>query len=176
MSVIFVAGIHAVGKTTACQEVVKALPVRHHTASQLIREEKAAAVDCGSKLVADVDGNQRLLIQAVRRVKAAYGRILLDGHFTLKNKLGGIETIDVAVFANLGISGIAVYKDAPERIAQRINQRDGAVCSVSDIESHQAEELAHSRLVSSSLAIPLVELQAFDTDGLVNACHAWMMA
>ena len=174
MGIIFVAGIHGVGKTSVCQEVTKVLPIQYHTASQLIREEKAAAIASNSKLVADVEGNQLLLIQAVRRVAAAHGRILLDGHFTLRNQLGNIELVDVSVFANLGITGIAVYKDEPEIIAQRINQRDGMAYSIEDIGNHQAEEIAHSRLVSSALNIPFVELQAFDAAGLVSYCEVWL--
>ena len=82
--------------------------------------------------------------------------------------------IDVSVFARLGIAGIAVYKDEPEKIAKRINQRDGVVYSIEDIGNHQAEEIAHSRLVSSSLSVPLVELQAFDAAGLVDVCDIWL--
>ena len=68
MKVIFVAGIHGVGKTTGCMAVAEELGIPYYTASQIIKGEKASAVVEQSKLVADIDENQRLLIQGVSKL------------------------------------------------------------------------------------------------------------
>jgi len=54
MKVIFVAGIHAVGKSSACKLLSSETGTPHYTASQIIREEKASAISEDSKLVTDV--------------------------------------------------------------------------------------------------------------------------
>jgi len=96
MGVIFVAGVHAVGKTTACTHAARTLSIAHYTASSLIKAEKASAIPEWGKVVADIEGNQNLLIRGVRRVLLENrGRIILDGHFTLPNAKGDIEAIEL---------------------------------------------------------------------------------
>lgn len=169
MEIIFVAGIHGVGKTTGCKAVAEELGIPHYTASQVIRGEKASAVAEQSKLVADIDENQRLLIQGVSRLIKG-GRFLLDGHFTIRRESdGGIEAVHVDVFRQLRIEGIVIYTDAPSEIAKRIQRRDGILPPVGLLQSHQDAEIAHAKHVAAALSLPLAVLQAFDTDGMKRA-------
>ena len=66
MGVIFVAGIHGVGKTTASNHAAGILCMGCYTASELIKLERASAIPTSGKAVADIDGNQMLLIRGVR--------------------------------------------------------------------------------------------------------------
>lgn len=169
MKVIFVAGIHGVGKTTGCKAVAEELGIPHYTASQVIKGEKASAVAEQSKLVVDIDENQRLLVQGVSKL-IERGRFLFDGHFTIRRESdGGIEAVHVDVFRQLHIEGIVVYTDAPSEIAKRMQLRDGVLLPVGLLQSHQDAEIAHAKHVSAALSVPLVMLQAFDTDGMKQA-------
>lgn len=173
MSVIFVAGIHAVGKSTACEFVSAELGIPHYTASQIIRGEKSAAVPAGSKLVDDVAENQRLLIQGVSRLSAS-GIILLDGHFTLQRKSdGAIEAISVDVFREIQVSAVVVFTDDPVKIAERTFARDEAVLPLKYLQDHQEAEVMHAKQVASALGVPIVMLQAFDTKAFANAISSW---
>lgn len=163
MGVIFVAGVHAVGKTTLCKRAEQELGIAHYTASGLIRAEKASAIPERGKAVDNVTDAQRLLIQGVERVKSLHdGRFLLDGHFSLLTSDGRIEPIEVEVFRALGVGRAILIHDAPEAIAQRWQVRDGQANSLDTIKTHQEAELKNARHVAQSMAIPLVEIQAFD--------------
>ncbi|ARO88760.1 AAA family ATPase [Nitrosospira lacus] len=169
MKVIFVAGIHGVGKTTGCMAVAEELGIPYYTASQIIKGEKASAVVEQSKLVADIDENQRLLIQGVSKLIKG-GRFLLDGHFTIQRESdGGIQAVPVDIFRQLRIEGIVTYTDAPSKIAKRMQLRDGVLPSVGLLQAHQEAEIAHAKHVAAVLSVPLVVLQAFDTDGMKQA-------
>lgn len=173
MKVIFVAGIHAVGKSTVCNVVSDEFGIPHLTASQIIRDEKSSAVSANSKLVADVMDNQRLLIQGVARLLET-GYLLLDGHFTMRRKSdAGIEPVHVDVFRDLRVGSVVLFTDHPEEIAKRMYARDGVLHPVGMFQSHQDAEIAHAKHVADTLGLPIVTLEAFDTKGMVNAMTSW---
>jgi adenylate kinase len=169
VGLIFVAGVHAVGKTTACKEAARVCAVPHYSASSLIKNEKQSAIPERGKAVADICGNQELLIRGARRVLAdSPGRVLLDGHFTLPNLTGEIEKVEFDVFRGLNLDCSVIFKDDPMAIASRLAERDGEIRSVDLISRHQLEELAHAERVSSGLGVPLFVLDAFDTTSLIR--------
>jgi len=170
--VLFVAGVHGVGKTTLCAEYAKNHGLLHKSASELIREEKDAAVSRTSKLVKDIAGNQQLLINAVDRIRATGQTLLLDGHFALLNKTRKIETLPAKVFADLRIDGIVVIRDRASAIASRIKQRDGVGLVTKEIQALQSVELEQSKMVSHELGLPLIRVGAFETDGFAQAIQA----
>lgn len=170
MGVIFVAGVHAVGKTTACSEATQKLGISHFTASGLIKAERSSAIPERGKVVADIEGNQVLLIRGVQRVLADNQcQFLLDGHFTLPNREGRIEPIDIEVFRAIDLDMAIVFHDEPEAIAARLNARDGEKRVPDAIADHQRAELLHARMVAMELGVPLVLLAAFDSMGLIQA-------
>jgi adenylate kinase len=174
MGVIFIAGIHAVGKTTACTFAADSLRLAHYAASSLIKAEKASAISTYGKEVVDVEGNQQLLIRGVQKACERHeGRIILDGHFTLLKPDGGIETVAVDVFRALALDGVVVFQDEPAAIAERLSLRDGESRNSNVIAQHQAAEIHHAQSVSSKLDVPIEFLSAFDSDGLVAAIKRW---
>ncbi|KXS31822.1 MAG: Uncharacterized protein AWT59_2038 [Candidatus Gallionella acididurans] len=173
MKVIFVAGIHAVGKSSACKAVSGKCGIPHFTASQIIRDEKSSAISEESKLVTDVVDNQRLLIQGVSRLLAG-GHFLLDGHFTMRRKSDGcIETIHVDVFRELHVESIVLFIDEPEQIAKRMHARDGVSHPIELLQLHQDAEIAHAKHIATTLKLPLVILQAFDIESMASAMNGW---
>ena len=173
MKVIFVAGIHAVGKSSACKFLSSETGIPHYTASQIIREENTSAISEDSKLVADVAENQRLLVQGVSRLLQS-GNLLLDGHFTMRRKSdGGIEEIHVDVFSNLRIGGVVLFIDRPEEISKRMYLRDGVTLPVDIFHEHQEAEISHARHVTTALGLPFAVLQAFDTQGMAKVLASW---
>ena len=173
MKVIFVAGIHAVGKSSACKEISSKCAIPYFTASQIIRDEKSFAISEDSKLVVDVVDNQRLLIQGVLRLSTE-NHLLLDGHFTMRRKSDGcIEAIHVDVFRELHVESIVVFIDQPEEIAKRMHSRDGVSHPVELFQLHQDAEIAHAKHIATILKLPLVILQAFDIEGMASALNSW---
>lgn len=174
MGVIFVAGVHAVGKTTACAQAALSLQLVHYAASSLIKAEKASAIPEQGKVVSDVGGNQQLLIRGVGKACERHqGRIILDGHFTLSKPDGQIETIALDVFRAIALDGVVVFQDKPADIAMRLQLRDGEIRNPDSIAQHQGAELAHAHFISRELNVPLKLLPAFDADGLANTIANW---
>lgn len=163
MGVIFVAGVFAVGKTTLCKQAEQALGLPHYSASGLIKAEKASAISSQDKAVHNVADNQQLLIRGAEKALARHeGNILLDGHFSLPTTDGRIEPVAIEVFHALGLLRAIVLSDEPEAIASRWQGRDGQTNKVESIHAHQEIELRHARDVAQALAIPLIQIQAFD--------------
>jgi adenylate kinase len=124
-SIIFIGGVHGVGKTTFCKPIALEVGFEHVTASLLIKERKASAINDKSKAVQSVDDNQKILIAAIDERRSKGKNLLIDGHFTLLTPAGKIALVDVLVFEKIAPTSIAVLTDAPEAIWSRIKQRDG---------------------------------------------------
>lgn len=170
--VIFVAGVHGVGKTTLCAGVASRMELTHRSASQLIREKKESAIARNSKTVADIPGNQELLIEAVRRISQSGQTLLLDGHFALLNSAGKAQPLPTKVFADLGIDGIVLVHDRPSSIVAKLRQRDGDLIGGNDIASLQAMEISRAKSVAVEWGLPLYQVNASDEPGFAKAVQA----
>lgn len=160
--IIFIAGVHGVGKSSMCEEFSQRFGVMHKSASQLIREANAEAVTAGSKVVKNIQGNQELLIQAISKIRESGITLLLDGHFSLIN-LDNIPTaLPTNVFSDLGIDAVTVIHDDAISIASRINHRDEKSISVDQVATHQSLEISRAIEVSEELDLPYESIKAFD--------------
>lgn len=61
---IFVGGIHGVGKIYFCEQIKKSLGFDYYTASQLIERQRGVQFDIDKK-VTNINSNQVLLIEAL---------------------------------------------------------------------------------------------------------------
>lgn len=171
MGVILATGVHGVGKTSCCEKAAKLVRAPHYTASEIIRAEKATAVSV-SKHVRDVTGNQELLIKGVRNIlNSEEKNIFLDGHFSLLNEQGHIELLNPGVFQRLCVDGVVIFLDDPRAIQARLQKRDNREWNLHLLAAHQDAELQHAKDVTSLLRVPLLQLAAFDSSGLVEAAR-----
>lgn len=155
---LFVAGVHAVGKTFVLKPVCKALGVRHATASQLIKEQRGFANWSTSREVDDIDENQSALVAAVRRLEASGDTVVLDGHFVLRKGIGVHEKIGVDTFAQLMIRGVILLEAPSMTIADRLLQRGDTTWDLAELNVFAQKELEHAQEVCQQLEIPLVRL------------------
>lgn len=149
---VFVGGVHGVGKTTFCKSLAARIGYEHVTASQLIKEQKAVAISA-TKEVLDIADNQKLLLTALAQKKAQGHSLLLDGHFTLIAQGGNIQAIDKQVFADIAPQYIIMLHDTPEAIAKRLVKRDGVNVCIDSVANRQVGEMDHARLVAAHLGI-----------------------
>ena len=164
MRVVFVGGIHGVGKSTLCKAFSLTSGVLYVTASSIIRAASEEAASAQGKVVRDVNANQALLVAGFAKLRdsSAAQAMLLDGHFTLGTHDGTIERIPSKVFSALRVSSFVCLQDAPGEIASRLLARDGSVQSVAGLSAFQDAELEHAAAVSNELGVPLTVVQAFD--------------
>jgi len=75
---IFISGVHGVGKSYFCNKVKEELGINTFSASKLISEHKHAEFS-RDKLIPDIDHNQQYLLMAIRDLNAVGSDYLLDG-------------------------------------------------------------------------------------------------
>lgn len=161
--VIFISGVHGVGKTSMCESYEGNIVFTFKSAGQLIRAAKAESLVNHNKDVKNIDDNQQVLIEAISVIKNSGELLLLDGHFALWDDNHRPTAIDSQVFIDLGIDSIITIHDDPESIAKRINSRDkSSTFTTEDIGALQKLEIEQANKVSTLLNLPLTLLKAFD--------------
>ena len=152
---IFISGVHGVGKTYFAEKVGTRLNIKTYSSSKLIEEYKKTSFD-SDKLVKDIEDNQTYLLMAVRYKEAAGEKFLLDGHFCLQDSEGIITRIPAQTFVDLKPQAIVLLTEKPEVIAERRMARDGKVVDLKATASFQDEEEKYATEVAELLQVPLM--------------------
>lgn len=160
MSVIFLAGVHGVGKGFLGAPVANSIGITHFTASQLIREEKGQATWGTNKKTSDLDDNQLALIRAVDQRRLTHPCILLDGHFVLRNAQGVLTPLATAVFKELHLTGVILLTEESNIIVSRLAMRDKGTPDIQAISELTDAESAHAQAACNELGLPLVVTHA----------------
>lgn len=154
-SVIFIGGVHGVGKTTVAKVASAQLTIPTHTCSALIREELSAdSLDLHGQSV--VERNQRALLQAVRKVANKFNSIMLDGHFSLV--VGGITPTPVPLefFLALAPRAVLLIEDDPFAVSQRLMERDGKLVDPDVISERMQYERSCAERVCGVIGLDLL--------------------
>jgi adenylate kinase len=155
--VVFVAGVHGVGKTYLCERFAAHSGIQHSSASTLIKEERQSANWESNKLVSDIDSNQAALTAAVKRITADSKKLLLDGHFVLKKADGTLAAVHDDTFKDLNLSAVLLIEATPETVRQRLLSRDSNA-SAGDVTDFLRAERERAICVSTQLSLPLITL------------------
>ena len=156
---IFVGGIHGVGKTHFCGKVAKELGINTYSAGKLISEE-GNNNSRKDKRVDDIDGNQNYLLEAINKISD--NDYLLDGHFCLLDQEGHIQRVPMRVFEDIKPQAIIILTEDPDIITNRLYARDGVKHNGMHIEEFQKEEIAYATEVASKLGIECLVYDSSD--------------
>ncbi len=151
---IFISGVHGVGKSYFCNKMKNQLGIETFSASKLISERKHTNFQT-NKLIPDIDENQQYLLIAVQELNSINRNYLLDGHMCLLNERCEITRIPEDTFIALQPQAIILLIDEPEIIAERRKSRDGVDHNINQIKEFQNEEIVYAKETSSKLGIPL---------------------
>lgn len=151
---IFISGVHGVGKSYFCDKVRADFGIETYSASKLIAVRKNAGFS-NDKRIRDIDENQTYLLAAVQELNATGTQYLLDGHFCLLNADGIVTRIPPETFKVLQPEAIVLLTERPEIIAERRKQRDGIVHDVRAIRHFQDEESSYAKEMAEALGIPI---------------------
>lgn len=157
---VFVGGVHGVGKTYFCKNIVCRFNVIHVIASELIGRHIEHQVN---KVVPDVEKNQLILAEELARYRTSCRTILLDGHFCLLSATSSIQDVPLEVFEAISPCAVILLIDNPEAIAERLSSRDSLMYSIELIAELQSRERERANLVSQSLKIPINIIKATET-------------
>ena len=151
---IFISGVHGVGKSYFCGLVNDRIGVKSYSASSLIADRKKQAFSA-DKLIPDIDDNQQYLLDAVAEIRAQGEEFILDGHFCLLNGEGVVARIGLNTFITLKPDAIILLTEDPTIITERRSTRDGIKHSAIDIKAFQDEEVAYATEVAQLLCVPI---------------------
>ncbi|MGB1188254.1 MAG: ATP-binding protein [Cycloclasticus pugetii] len=151
--IIFIGGIHGVGKSTLCTKIFDLLGIKSYSASKLIQSVSNLEFPLDKK-IQGINKNQDLLITAVEEHVNPNIYCLLDGHFCLLNQNGEVSDIPLTTFTELSPAATIVLTNEPGTIYTQIKDRDGTEMDIKKITAFQDRELEYSKLVSQALNIP----------------------
>lgn len=166
-NIIFVGGIHGVGKTTLCNYLTDELNIKNFSSSKLISELNSQRVNL-DKTVDDIQGNQDVLLSAVDLFLDKDKNYILDGHFCLLDKNNGINKVPIETFKGLGLKSVIVLIDDPKNIASRINNRDSRDLNIEFIREFQEKEIEYAKYICEQLDIVCKILSPDDKDKLIG--------
>lgn len=168
-NIIFLGGIHGVGKGTLCLKIKKELEIEHLTASELLKWTEVNT-DPKNKLVADIPSMQDRLIQGLELRVVPTRKYLLDGHFCLFDGLGNVEHIPFATFSKIDPILISILTEEPEIIVQRLTLRDNRPYDLPLIRQMQVEEITYGKWVADQLKKSFLLIKS-DDQVLLNAIN-----
>lgn len=153
--IIFLGGIHGVGKSFLGSDAAKRNGLLHKSASQLIRAERGNQSWNEKKHTDEIEANQKALISALNKLKQNHESLLLDGHFCLKGSDGVIETIEIDVFERLNLDALLLLEADIHTLKERLKIRDATSYTDSFLKEFLMKERQQAIFVSEKLNIPL---------------------
>ena len=151
---VFISGVHGVGKSYFCKELRKQCEINYFSASELIELGKKVFFSKDKK-VSNIDDNQKYLISAVDELRKQNKEFVLDGHFCLLNQHGEITKITENVFYELQPDLVVLLTEKSQIIHDRRLERDGIEQSIDEIEQFQQAEIIYAMEISEKYQIPI---------------------
>ena len=156
-NIIFIGGIHGVGKGTICKDIASRTELIHITASQVLKWEEISKLD--NKRVENIISTQERLVIGLKNLIKKDSNYLLDGHFCLLNPEGIPSRIDEETFVKINPKILTVVIDNPHEIARRLAKRDGKIYTIEDLNMFQNMEIEYAKYLSEKYSIPYIEIK-----------------
>ena len=165
-NIIFIGGIHGVGKGTICKEITSKTDLIHITASQILRWNEISSPE--NKLVNNISSTQERLILGLKNLIAPDKQYLLDGHYCLLNSDGFPCRIDEETFDKINPKIISIVIDDIEKIIKRLEKRDNKKYDFETLNQLQEMEIEYAKYLSKKYSIPYVEIRNSNCKSLLN--------
>jgi len=153
-NIIFIGGIHGVGKSTICQKICCELNMEYLSASELINW-KDLNEDIKNKKVKDIPFTQNRLINGLLNTIQKGRYYLLDGHFCLLNEKAEVEKISIDVFMQINPKALGLILGDIREVKTRLDFRDNRIYEYGLLEQLQNSELDYAKELSVALNVPL---------------------
>lgn len=166
-NIIFIGGIHGVGKGTVCKEIASKTDLIHITASEILKWNEISSSD--NKFVKNISSTQERLINGLKNLIKNDRQYLLDGHFCLLNSNGIPCKIDEETFDNINPKIISIVIDDIEKIVDRLEKRDKKKYDIKILNELQKMEIEYAKYLSKKYSIPYIEIKNNDYKSLLNS-------
>lgn len=155
-NIIFVGGIHGVGKSTICQKLVSDLNINYLSASEVLKWADLNT-DKKNKKVSDIPQTQNRLISGLTNIITQDNYYILDGHFCLFNKEGIVTKIPLETFIAISPIYLIIVIDDIADIVIALEKRDEKAYDFDTLAQMQNLEIEYAHEISQKLNIPLFE-------------------
>lgn len=167
-NIVFIGGIHGVGKSTICLNICQKLNLEYLSASELLKWNDIND-DIKNKKVEDIPYTQNRLIKGLKSIVNHKKFYLLDGHYCLLNKDNEVENISINTFLMINPIAFCLILGDVLEIKNRLEVRDSKPYKYELLELLQDSELNYSKLLSKTLNTPLHVGKNNDYSNLTNA-------
>lgn len=165
-NIVFVGGIHGVGKNTLCRRVSSYLNIPHISSSEILKwKEVNKNTD---KRVENIQKNQDKFIEGFKNIVSLDKYYLIDGHFCLLTRDNLIQRIPFDTFVTINPGLIVVMIEKSEIIYQRLLERDNKEYDIVLLERMQLEEITYAREVAKALDVPCIEITSTQSNVLIK--------
>ena len=163
---VFIGGIHGVGKGTICNKVCEQTDFVHISASEILRWNEISRPD--NKKVENIQNTQDRLIAGLDRLLKKNENYLLDGHFCLFNSEGQVEKVPIETFEKIAPKLIAIVTTRIDIIKGRLEKRDNKGYDFDLLKDMQTSEKEYAQQISSKLDVPFVEIKDGNYNSLIE--------
>lgn len=157
---IFIGGVHGVGKGYLCRLLQQNIFCDYVSVSALLHWTTK------DKTVENVQANQDLLTVLLPNAIQADKTFLIDGHYAILNKNGGIEPVPNKVFDACKPNVLIVVADNPDIIVERLKKRDNLDYDAVTVGRNQDVEIDVAKSISKALRIPLFIIRSFNDNDI----------
>jgi adenylate kinase len=151
--IVFVGGIHGVGKSYICNKISHLLKIEYLSCSNLINWTKISTSN--NKTVKNISNTQELLLTGLKKKTNKKSKYILDGHFCLLNKNNQPQNIPFKTFEKINPKGLIVIVENVDIIYKRLLNRDDTNYSKELLDNFQNKEVSRAEEISKKLNIEL---------------------
>lgn len=163
-NIIFIGGIHGVGKGTICKELCQSFKLHHLSASDVLKWEEIS--DKKNKKVDNLNSTQERLLYGLSQIIEHDKKYLIDGHFCLLNFDGNPVKVPEDTFIKINPNAIIIITCDEQTILKRLKKRDKMNYSIDILEKMQDLEVKYAQEVSLRLNIPFFNVKTSDDKSL----------
>lgn len=166
-NIVFIGGIHGVGKSTICQQICRELNIEYLSASELLKWEDIND-DTKNKKVKDIPFTQSRLIAGLSKTIQKGLFYLLDGHYCLLNEKAEVEKISIDIFIQINPKALGLILGDIKEIKTRLDLRDNKSYDLDCLKKMQNIELNYAKELSVTLKVPLFIEENKDVKKIMN--------
>lgn len=172
-NIIFIGGIHGVGKSTICQQICNEVKLQYLSASELIKW-KDINTDFQNKKVRNIPETQDSLIIGLNNCIQKDKSYILDGHYCLLNSANEIVNIPLDTFKSINPISLNIILGDIIEIKNRLEKRDNRPYDQVMLNRMQESELNYARYLSKTLGVTLNIGTQNDFSELLTSLRAFM--
>lgn len=171
-NIIFVGGVHCVGKTTFSRSIKKNIPqIETLSCSEVLKWKNPS-----DKNVVDIEDNQKRLIANLIEIIDIDKPYLLDGHFCLLDNENNVERIGEEIFSDINPGIIILLIEDPDIIKKRLLERDSKEYSIEILECLISEEAKYAQEIAQLIEVPIHKIKASEYEKVIGDIKQFVLS